>query len=100
MTSNGITCVHLKYRVPESGPHGDGKRQINPKAPMALQDARRTMGLIRFHATEYHIGVLGLSAGGMSTHFDRRLYPAIDPAGQKSCRSDFYPGHLWFTTSR
>src|SRR5207248_5328518 len=47
LTSKGITCVLLKYRVPHSGPQWDGQREINPKAPMALQDAQRTMGLIR-----------------------------------------------------
>jgi acetyl esterase/lipase len=44
------------------------------------------VGLVRFHAAEHHIdphkiGVLGFSAGGhlvtdISTHFDKRLYPA------------------------
>src|ERR1700694_1111656 len=48
LTSKGITCVLLKYRVPNSGMHGDGRRQIKPKAPMALEDAQRTVGLGRF----------------------------------------------------
>src|SRR2546425_7854746 len=108
LTPKGITCVLLKYRVPNSGMHGDGRRQIKPKAPMALEDAQRTVGLVRFHAAEYHIdphkiGVLGFSAGGhlvadISTHFDKRLYPAVDAADTESCRPDFavalYPGHL------
>jgi len=111
LTSNGITCVLLKYRVPNSGMHGDGRRQIKAKAPMALEDAQRTVGLVRFHAAEYHIdpakiGVLGFSAGGhlvtdVSTHFDKRLYPPVDAADQVSCRPDFavalYPGHLWIS---
>ena len=54
-TSRSITCVLLRYRVSDSGPHWDGERQINPKAPTALQDAQRTIGLIRLHAAEYHI---------------------------------------------
>src|SRR6202011_2996294 len=106
LTSRGITCVLLKYRVPgeglfpRSGPY--------PKSPMALEDAQRTVGLVRFHAAEWHvdshkIGVLGFSAGGhlvaaMSTHFKQRLYPAVDAADKESCRPDFavaiYPGHL------
>ena len=75
---------------------------------MALEDAQRTVGLVRFHAAEWHIdphkiGVLGFSAGGhlvaaMSTHFEQRLYPAVDAADKESCRPDFavalYPGHL------
>jgi acetyl esterase/lipase len=87
LTSKWITCVLLKYRVPNSGMHGDGHRQIKPKAPMALEDAQRTVRLVpRFRAAEYHIdphkiGVLGFSAGGhlvadVGTHFDKRLYPA------------------------
>jgi acetyl esterase/lipase len=94
LTAKGITCVLLKYRVPNSGMHGDGHRQVKPKAPMALEDAQRTVGLVRFHAAEYHvdphkIGVLGFSAGGhlsadISTHFDKRLYPPVDAADKVS----------------
>lgn len=108
LTSKGITCVLLKYRVPDSGPHGDAGRQRYPKAPMALEDAQRTLGLIRFHAAEYHIdpdkiGVLGFSAGGylvvdISTNFDKRAYAPVDEADKVSCRPNFavaiYPGHL------
>jgi acetyl esterase/lipase len=75
---------------------------------MALEDAQRTMGLVRLHAAGWHIdprkiGVLGFSAGGhlvaaMSTHFVKRQYPAVDAADKESCRPDFavavYPGHL------
>lgn len=110
LTSKGITCVLLKYRVPDSGPHWERRvdGQVNPKAPTALEDAQRTMGLVRLHAAEWHInpnkiGVLGFSAGGylvaaISTHFKKRLYPAVDAADKESCRPDFaaalYPGHL------
>ena len=111
LTPKGITCVLLKYRVPDSGPawHDECECYIHPKAPTALQDAQRSVGLVRFHAAEWHIdphkiGVLGFSAGGhmvaaMSTHFKRRVYPAVDAADKESCRPDFavavYPGHLW-----
>ena len=46
LTSNGITCVLLKYRVPRSGPswQRDCHCRINPKPQPALQDAQRTMG--------------------------------------------------------
>ena len=111
LTSKGITCVLLKYRVtdvgayPKSGPY--------PESPMALEDAQRTVGLVRFHAAEWHIdprkiGVLGFSAGGhlvaaMSTHFQHRLYPPVDEADKESCRPDFavaiYPGHLSFAAA-
>ncbi len=66
LTSRGITCVLLKYRVPDSGPawHEDCQCNIHPKAPTALEDAQRTVGFVRFHAAEWHIdphkiGVLG-----------------------------------------
>src|SRR5271154_554553 len=111
LTSKGITCVLLKYRVPSSGMHWDEwcQCQMKPKAPTALKDAQRTMGLVRLHAAEWHIdphkiGVLGFSAGGhlaadISTHFEKRLYPSVDAADKESCRPDFavalYPGHLW-----
>jgi len=81
---------------------------------MALEDAQRTLGLVRFHAVEWHldphkIGVLGFSAGGhvvagMSTHSEQRLYPAVDAGDKESCRPDFavaiYPGHLWVNEDR
>ncbi len=102
LTSRGITCVLLKYRVPcaKVGPYRD--------CPTALQDAQRAMGLLRLRAAAWRIdpskiGVLGFSAGGhmaaaLSTHFQKRLYAAVDEADQVSCRPDFavalYPGHL------
>src|SRR5207247_7968034 len=68
LTSKGITCVLLKYRVPGvefysksarypmSGPY--------PQSPMALEDAQRTVGLVRSHAAVGHVdprrvGVVG-----------------------------------------
>ena len=106
LASRGITCVLLKYRVP--APRSAPYWGAYPQSPMALEDAQRTVGLVRFHAAEWHIdphkiGVLGFSAGGhlvaaMSTHFEHRLYPNVDAADKESCRPDFavalYPGHL------
>ena len=100
LNSTGITCVLVKYRVPNTGPY--------PKSDAALQDAQRAVGLVREHAAEWHIepnkiGVLGFSAGAhlaaaVSTHFDKRLYTPIDPADSLSCRPDYavvvYPGYL------
>jgi acetyl esterase/lipase len=105
LTAKGITCVVVKYRVPgearfpKSGPY--------PKSPMALEDAQRAVGLVRFHAAEWHIdpkkiGVMGFSAGGhlvaaTSVHLER-VYRPVDAADKVSCRPDFavaiYPGHL------
>src|SRR4029079_2324086 len=102
LTSKGITCVLLKYRVPcvKKGPYRD--------CLTALQDALRTIGLVRFNAAKWHIdphkiGVMGFSAGGhmvvtTSTHFDKRLYDRVGAADKGSCRPDFaialYPGHI------
>ncbi|HEV2840925.1 MAG TPA: alpha/beta hydrolase [Chthoniobacterales bacterium] len=109
LTSKGITCVLLKYRVPFSGPYWDERRGRVYPAPTALQDAQRTLGLVRHHAAKWKIdpnkiGVLGFSAGGhvaagISTVFEHRVYPAVDEADKESCRPDFamilFPGHLW-----
>jgi acetyl esterase/lipase len=106
LVSRGITCVLLKYRVP--APRSAPYFGAYPQSPMALEDAQRTIGLVRFHAAKWHIdphkiGVLGFSAGGhlvaaTSVHFDQRLYPEVDAADQQRCRPDFaiaiYPGHL------
>jgi acetyl esterase/lipase len=105
LNSVGVTCVLLKYRVPDSGPY--------PKSSAALQDAQRALGIVRSHAAgwqidPHRIGVLGFSAGGhlvaaLSTHFDQRLYDSVvatgnDAADQLSCRPDFsviiYPGYI------
>jgi len=106
LTSKGITCVLLKYRVP--APRSDPYWGAYPESPIALEDAQRTLGLIRLHAARWHIdphkiGVLGFSAGGslvaeISNHFAERLYKPVDAADKESCRPDFavalYPGHL------
>jgi acetyl esterase/lipase len=100
LNSVGVTCVLVKYRVPDSGPY--------PKSSAALQDAQRALGLVRQHASEWgidprRIGVLGFSAGAhlsaaLSTHYGKRLYDPVDAADQLSCRPDFavivYPGYL------
>jgi acetyl esterase/lipase len=102
LTSRGMTCALLKYRVPcaVTGPYRE--------CPSALEDAQRAVGLVRFRAAEWKIdpnkiGVLGFSAGGhmaaaISTHFEQRAYRAVDEADKASCRPDFalvlYPGHL------
>ena len=110
LTSKGITCILLKYRVPgipyvwqcNCRPHN-----FELSMP-SLQDVQRIMRLVRYHAAQWHIdshriGVLGYSAGGflvaeISTNFDRHLYAPVDAADKESARPDFampiYPGHL------
>lgn len=100
LNSIHVNCVLVKYRVPNSGPY--------PKSAAALQDAQRAVGIVRQHAAEWHfdpsrVGVLGFSAGAhlaaaLSTHYEKRLYDAVDAADAQSCRPDFavivYPGYL------
>jgi len=100
LNSAGVTCVLLKYRVPGTGPY--------PKSPAALEDAERTLRLVRQHAAEWgidpgRIGVLGFSAGGhlaaaISNLYGQKLYDPMDAADSLSCRPDFsvviYPGYL------
>jgi acetyl esterase/lipase len=110
LTSTGITCVLLKYRVP-SEPydwHCDCRPHNLMTSTRSLEDVQRTIGLIRLHAKQWHvdprkIGVLGFSAGGylaaeISTKYQKRLYAPKDEADKESARPDFavlvYPGHL------
>jgi acetyl esterase/lipase len=109
LNARGITCVLLKYRVPDSGPTMKNGRTFYPKVQTAVQDAQRTLSLVRQHAAEWQVdphkvGVIGFSAGGhlaaaVSTRFAQRSYPPVDAADKLSCRPDFaivvYPGHLW-----
>ena len=101
LTSNGIACVLLKYRVPCE--HQGAYREC----PQAHQDAQRAMRIVRSRAGEWKIdprkiGVIGFSAGAhmsimSSTRFDR-LYAAVDVADSASSRPDFalvlYPGRM------
>ena len=100
LNSFGVTGVLLKYRVP--------RRIDRGKHEAPLQDAQRAMGLLRRDAKRFNInpnkiGILGFSAGGnlavmVSTNFEKRTYPKIDPADEFSCRPDFavliYPAYL------
>ena len=100
LNSLGISCILVKYRVPEPGPY--------PVSTAPLQDAQRAISLVREHAMEWHIdphrvGVIGFSAGAhlaavLSTHFDQRIYDPIDAADKQNCRPDFaliiYPAYI------
>src|SRR3569832_755981 len=109
LTTRGITCVLLKYRVPNSGPTWTNGRRYYPKVQTALLAAQRPLGLVRLHAAErnvdpHKIGVMGISAGGhlvaaVGPHFAERTYTPVDAADALSSRPDFaielYTGHLW-----
>jgi acetyl esterase/lipase len=109
MTSKGITCVLSKYRVPKGDHYWDDacKCHITPKVLRALQDAQRTIKLVRaqsqaLHIDPHKIGVIGFSAGGylvaQTSNVFRSAYTPVDAIDQVSSRPDFavalYPGHL------
>jgi acetyl esterase/lipase len=109
VTSKGMTCALLKYRVPKGNHYWDKDCQchITPKFPFALQDAQRTIRLVRSKAAELNInpnkiGVIGFSAGGylvaQTSNIIKSSYTHIDAVDQLSSRPDFaialYPGHL------
>jgi acetyl esterase/lipase len=103
-TSIGITCVVLKYRIPQR------PEDCNclPDHFLPLQDAQRALALLRQRAASlginpHKVGVVGFSAGGhlvtAISNAAGRTYPAVDSADAGSVRPDFaialYPGHLW-----
>lgn len=110
LTDAGITCILVKYRVPNTGCNWnrETRRHEAPEIPMALQDAQRAISIVRHHAAEYgidpdRIGVMGFSAGGnlavlSSTAFNARSYDPIDASDRASSHPDFaipvYPGHM------
>ena len=110
LTDSGVTCILLKYRVPNTGCNWnqEAHMHVTPDIPMALQDAQRAISIVRYDANKYgidpnKIGVMGFSAGGnmavlSSTAFKERSYDPIDDIDQVSSRPDFaipvYPGHM------
>jgi acetyl esterase/lipase len=112
ITQQGMTCILLKYRVPQTWRHGDGHVEEAPRVQLPLQDAQRAMGLLRSGASSYgidphKIGVIGFSAGGhlaaAVSNAETRTYEPVDAADRESSRPDFaillYPGHLWDESS-
>src|SRR5580704_16520874 len=71
LTSRGVTCVLLKYRVP-SIPYVwqcDCRPHNHSISTPSLEDAQRTLRLVRAHAAAWgvdphRVGVIGFSAGG------------------------------------
>ena len=109
MTARGVTCVLVKYRVPDSNHHYDEACDcgVTPKHLTALEDAQRAIKLVRAHASAlgvdpYKIGVMGFSAGGylvaQTSNIIMPAYPSVDESDRVSSRPDFavvlYPGHL------
>lgn len=109
ITSKGMTCIISKYRVPKSNHYRDEKCDcgVTPRVPRALQDAQRTIRLVRSRSRQLNIdrnkiGVLGFSAGGylvaQTSNIFEPAYKAVDAVDMVSSRPDFaisfYPGHL------
>lgn len=98
LNSLGMTCLLVKYRVPESGHF--------PESTEDLEDAQQAMRLARTHAAEWgidpqQIGAIGFSAGAhlaavLSTHADFRgehvLASGVD--AQPDFQILLYPGWL------
>lgn len=109
LSAKGVTCILSKYRVPKSGHHYDADCDcgVEPRVPWALQDAQRTIRLVRAKASELNIdpakiGVMGFSAGGylaaQTSNIFAPAYAPVDAIDRVSSRPDFaivfYPGHL------
>jgi len=85
LNSIGVTAIVLKYRVPTNS--------VDPKWLQPVQDAQRTISLVRTRAADWglksnQIGVLGFSAGGHTAGraalTTERLYEAVDSADEES----------------
>lgn len=98
LNSIGVTCVLVKYRVPES--------QHYPENTENLEDAQQAMRITRAHAAAWHIdpnriGVIGFSAGAhlavaLSTHpdFQGKNVPPSTIDARPNFQMVIYPGWL------
>lgn len=112
VTAKGMTCVILKYRVPQAWTANADDVREPPEPLLAIEDAQRALGLLRAGAGEYgidpaKIGVIGFSAGAhlaaAISNADARAYPKVDAADDLSLRPDsaviMYTGRLWYTAN-
>lgn len=110
ITARGVTCIVSKYRVPNSDDRYDSACDCHrtPKVRRALQDAQRTIRLVRARARilgidPHKIGAIGFSAGGYlvaeTSNVVEPAYRSVDAADRVGSRPDFalaiYPGHIW-----
>ena len=98
LNSVGMTCVLVKYRVPEDGHY--------PANVEDLEDAQQAMRITRAHATEWgidpkRVGVIGFSAGAhlavaLSTHpeFQGKNVAASSVDARPDFQMVIYPGWL------
>jgi acetyl esterase/lipase len=78
LTDAGVTCILLKYRVPNSGCNWNAKtrKHDTPDVPMALQDAQRTISIVRYNAKKYiqiELALWGFRLVGIWPFFPARL---------------------------
>lgn len=112
ITKQGVTCVLLKYRVPQVWPRDTRGVSHAPAEQLPLQDAQRAIGLLRHRASAFgldprKIGVIGFSAGGhlaaSVSNTEQRTYEGTDAADRESSLPNFaillYPGRLWDSRS-
>lgn len=97
LNSIGMTCVLVKYRVPEE--------KHFPESTEDLEDAQQAMRLTRIHAKDWgidpgRIGVIGFSAGAhlavvLSTHpdFQGKNVPASTTDARPNFQMVMYPGY-------
>jgi acetyl esterase/lipase len=99
LNSHGVTAFVLRYRT---------KDGTEPIWKRPLQDAQRSLSLIRSRASEWSldtkkIGIIGFSAGGQvaaltATNHAKRTYDPLDAIDKQPCRADFamliYPWRL------
>lgn len=90
--SKGIAGIVVKYRLPSDVSQKDKKY-------VPLIDAQRAIRLVRSNVKEFNvksdkIGIIGFSAGGhlastLGTHFNEKVYKAVDAIDKESARPDF-----------
>lgn len=103
LNSLGIATFVLRYRTNEVTPKDE------PAWKRPLQDAQRSLRLIRANADQWHIdpskvGVLGFSAGGqvasiLHTAEEAASYDSLDSVDKQSCKPAFslliYPWQVY-----
>lgn len=92
LNGKGIAGIVVKYRLPSD-------KSQTEKWNVPLIDAQRALRLVRSKAVDFNIasdkiGIIGFSAGGhlattLGTHFNEKVYKAIDQADAESARPDF-----------
>ncbi|NJB70322.1 acetyl esterase/lipase [Saonia flava] len=92
LNTKGIAGIVVKYRLPISKSLFDSKN-------VPLQDAQRSIRLVRYNADKWNIdpgkiGIIGFSAGGhlastLGTHYDENVYAKNGEEDVLSARPDF-----------